>query len=141
MTQPDFAAIRADQVAEALTKIEAEPAWHRPAFKGVHSLMSLMDTPAQCSCGESWDQGIYAVGHAYSANAILEERLSTYLTALVEVAEAAEVVRVVGWDGVSWFDHPEHKGSCITYADDELLTDALDKLNAALDALTKAVEG
>ena len=34
MTQPDFAAIRADQVAEALTKIEAEltAATHAPTY-------------------------------------------------------------------------------------------------------------
>jgi hypothetical protein len=95
-----------------------------------------MDTPAQCSCGESWDQGVYAVGHAYSANAILEERLSTYLTALVEVGKAAANVRrqyeidAVGprWDIIK-ADVAKNNAAA-----------SINDIFAALDALTKAVQ-
>ena len=118
-------------ISDALTKIEAELAAATP-----DDLLHRVIT--------AWDHEF--THPANSAVDIVQARIAvqvlrpTYLAALVEVARAAEVVRAVGWDGVSWFDHPEHKGSCITYADDELLTDALDKLNDALDALTKAVD-
>ena len=98
MTQPDFAAIRADQVADALAKIEARPDW---------------------------------VEATYPDNFVLLHKREA--AALVEVAKAA--TNLAAQDG-----HRDdvcddcglggHTAPC-----------PWQRVDAALDALTKAVEG
>lgn len=50
--------------------------WHRITYdRADWDFFDQLNSPATCSCGEKWAEGMYAIGHAYSANAILEEAL------------------------------------------------------------------
>jgi hypothetical protein len=71
-----------------------QPKWHRITLDD--SSMNPFNAPARCSCGGSWAEGAFAIGHAYSANAILEDELWTAYDKLDE--DFGEFVRSEhGW--------------------------------------------
>ena len=50
--------------------------WHRITFdRPDWDLFDKLNSPATCSCGEQWTEAMFAICHAYSANAVLEESL------------------------------------------------------------------
>ena len=122
-----------DQVADALTKIEAELAAATNADLWAVETSFTTEGFAWVS-GLDWQFPTPGDGEIPIANATLIAHCPTYLAALVEVAKALKVARDEltrwGWGDFHYGAQPQEKP----------VVDAIAVADAALDALTKAVQ-